>query len=241
MSKILRTGLLVFCLLTSVAAGVKVKSWFSVAKCEKLIINRYKAGMGEKPTHVIEIGDANAIERLKRRIQSISADGEVMRSSIVDEEIQLSFECGDQKSVVEIYDGQFKTPTTGFNSGKEDLALEKQIYNDLKSLIEPKVGQRFLVVENLQISFPEFILKFEGVTVREQQLGEPTIGPVSTSHFSVKAREGAAKKLAVYSGQIPPQPLPFEMGGAAYVLYTFRNEAGERLTPDYFDLRRASK
>ena len=113
MSKILLTGLLAFCLLTSVAAGVKVKSWFNVAKCEKLVINRYKAGMGKKPTHVIEIGDANAIERLKRRIQSISADGEVMRSSIVDEEIQLSFECGDQKSVIEIYDGKFKTPTTG--------------------------------------------------------------------------------------------------------------------------------
>lgn len=241
MNRIIRIGLLILFYATNVSAGVKVKSWFSVPKCEKLIIHRYKTDKGKKPTHVIEIGDAKAIERLQKRIQAISAMGDIMRSSLVDEEIHLNFECGNQKTSIEIYDGQFKTPSTGFNSGKEDLALEKQIYSDLMSLIAPKVGQRFLAVENLPILFPEFTLKYEGVTVRQQQPGEPTIGPVSTSRFSLKTSEGSLKNLSVFAGQVPPQPLPFEVGGASYVLYTFRDKAGERLMPDYFDMRRASK
>ncbi len=221
--------------------GVTVKSWFNNAKCDQLVVTRFKTNSGKTPTHVLQISDAKAVGRLQKRIEAVSADGDKMVSFITDEELQLSFNCGTIKIGIEIYNGNFKTPSTGFNSSEKDLALEEQIYTDLKSLIEPQVGRRILAVENLAVAFPDFTFTFQGVNVRKQQPGEPTIGSISTSRFIVKAGNDPAQNLSVVSGQKAPQPLPFEIGGKSYILRTFTDEAGVRLDPDYFLIQSSTK
>ena len=212
--------------------GAKMRSWFTSTECQRLSISRFKSDNGQTPTHRLQIRDVKAIHRLMKRINEINPDGDMMKSLLVDEELQLNFECGTAKAQVQIYDGRFKTPSTGFDSSDNDRRLERKIYTDLKTLLNPTIGERILSVENLEIRFSDFSFMFLGKQVREQQPGEPTIGPIWTDHFSIKPNVGAELVLAVTSGQTPPQPKAFQVGGKNFVLYTFLDEKGNRLEPD---------
>ncbi|PKL08981.1 MAG: hypothetical protein CVV51_06155 [Spirochaetae bacterium HGW-Spirochaetae-7] len=219
---------------TTQEQGSKMVKWFSNSKCNGLLVSRYRSGQGPGPVQLINIIDKNAIARLMMRIESISPDGDMMKSLLIDEELRLAFECENGETVIKIYDGRFKTPTTGFNSNKKDKDLEAKVYQDIRNLFNPVVGERMLLVQGLLLEFPEFSFTFQGTEVRLQQLGEPTIGPISTDNFLVKPKSGHELSLKVVSGQLPPLPFAFEVGEKEFVLFTFMDEAGERLDPDHF-------
>jgi len=211
-----------------------MNKWFPGSDCGTLTISRHKSGQGDDPVRSKRIADGNAIARLMKRIESISPDGDMMKSLLIDEKLRLEFDIGNGKTVIEIYDGRFKTPSTGFNSNRKDKEIEALVYRDLKSLFAPAPGERMLLVQGLSLDFPDFSLTFQGTSVRPQQPDEPTIGPISTALYLVKPKTGPELPLKVISAQIPPQPLAFEAGNRKFVLYTFTDEKGKRLDPDYF-------
>ena len=104
----------------------------------------------------MRIADKDAITRLIKRIEAISPDGDMMKSLVVDERLQLEFDCENGTTVINIYDGRFKTPSTGFNSSRKDKEIEAQIYDDLKSLFSPAVGEPILLVQGLALELPRF-------------------------------------------------------------------------------------
>lgn len=219
--------------------GSNMATWFPSPNCGILTISRFKSGQGEGPVQSMRIDDKDAIAQLKRRIESISPHGDMMKSLVVDERLHLEFDCENGKAVIDIYDGRFKTPSTGFNSSRNDRETEAQVYRDLQSLFHPAVGERMLLVQGLSFDVPEFSITFQGTTIRLQQPDEPTIGPISTDLFLVKPTTGPELSLKVISGQLPPQPLQFEVDTGKFVLYTFMDERGKRLEPGQFMIGRA--
>jgi len=211
-----------------------MNKWFPGSDCGTLTISLYKSGRGDDPVRSTRIADGNAIARLIKRIETISPAGDMMKSLLIDERLHLEFDFGNGKTVIEIYDGRFKTPSTGFNSNRKDKETEAQVYRDLKSLFAPAPGERTLLIQGLSLDFSDFSITFEGTSVRPQQPDEPMIGPISTARFLVKPKTGPELPLKVISAQIPPQPLAFEVDDKKFVLYTFTDENGKRLDPDYF-------
>ena len=216
--------------------GSNMATWFPSSDCGTLTISRFKSGQGDGPVQSMRIADRNAIARLMKRIESIAPDGDMMKSLLVDERLHLEFDCGNGTMVIDIYDGRFKTASTGFNSNRKDKEIEAQVYRDLKGLLHPAVGESVLLVQGLSLDFPEFTVTFQGTTVRPQQPDEPTIGPISTDLFLVKPKAGPELSLNVISAQLPPQPLSFEVDSRKYVLYTFMDEKGKRLDPYQFKI-----
>lgn len=219
--------------------GLNMSTWFPSSDYGTLTISRFKSGQGDEPLGSMLITDKNAIARLIKRIESISPDGDMMKSLMIDETLCLEFDCEHGKTVIEIYDGRIKTPSTGFNSSRNDKEIEAEVYRDLKSLFFPVVGEPVLLVQGLSVHFPKFSVTFQGTSVRPQQPDGPTIGPISADLFLVKPRTGPEQTLKVVFAQLPPKPLPFEAGNMKFVLYTFMDEKKNRLDPDYFKIGQA--
>jgi hypothetical protein len=225
----MRKAFLAFLIFTAIIhfekADAMEKVWFENTDCSKLTLHLSKLS-NEKANTTIEINDTEAIAKLIKRIQSIPANGDEMISMIVDETIELHFQCGTKVKVIEVQNRMFKTPSTGFNS---DRTVEKVIYDDLINLLHPTLDKKILKIKNLDVKFPDFTMTFlektsfshEMVTVSGQ-----------TDHFRFQDKTGKIQKIDVSSGQISPAPQIIEVGKEKFILKTFLR--GESLYPDYF-------
>lgn len=79
------------------------------------------------------------------------------------------------------------------------------------------------------LAFPDFSLTYQGEASSEGESGKTTASFTRRSFLVHGA--GADQTLVVLCGQIPPQPLPFQIGPKTFVLLTYQMPDGARLYP----------
>jgi hypothetical protein len=217
------------------SAGAKVsKTWFDSAVCTEMKIQRFETGRSA-PTNTLTVSDSESIKKFIRQVEKISAEGDEMRSFVAKETIELSFECGPKKMKIEIYDGWFKTPNTAFNSAANIRKVEKQLHAEILATLQPELKKKIFKFQGVDFAFTDFTITFKGVTTFDYA---PATISGQDDNFIVRDRSGKTQELKVTSGQLPPQPLPFEVSGTKYVLETYQTKDVGALHDSYFQIHR---
>ena len=108
--------------------------WFKYKDCTLLEIVKYKSISNHKIEASVSINDIIFINNIIERIQNIPANGDMMISFGPDaEHIELLFYKEKDCQKIEIYNHRFKTPSTGFNSNKNEIELT--LYKDIIHLL----------------------------------------------------------------------------------------------------------
>jgi hypothetical protein len=213
------------------------KSWFINTHCNEIILKKLVSISNDKVLSEVSIRDKSAIKNIMERIEKIPVNGEEMKSfgsEAENIELMFSFE-NNQTSQIDIINKRFKTPSTGFNPRGNEI--EASLYKDIDGLLFPEVEKTILKVENLEIDFGNFKITYLNTDYIPQKPGGPTIGPVYIMNFLVKDEIlKVESKLAVYSAQLPPQPLNFEINKKQFILLTYVSKNEERIYPNYFQV-----
>lgn len=128
--------LILFSITYRTEAGIMERPWFSNKNCSCLEVKKLKSISQRKVIKSIKIEDPHVIQNFMARIEEIPANGDMMKSfGPQAEEIDLVFYCGDQSQTIEIFNQQFKTPSTGFNSERKEI--EEHLYSDINTLLFP--------------------------------------------------------------------------------------------------------
>ncbi len=108
--------------------------WFINKNCTLLEIKKFKSISNHKIHKSVKINDEKVIQDLIARIQKINPNGDEMQSFADNAEyIELLFHSENQPQIIQIYQGKFKTPSTGFNTGKNKVEIN--LYNDITTLL----------------------------------------------------------------------------------------------------------
>lgn len=208
------------------------RPWFNTTECTTLEIKKFQSISNHQIVRAITIDDVDAIRNLMQRIEQIPTEGEKMVSWGPDvEHIDLCFHADNHPiQTVAIYQGRFKTPSTGFNPRGE---VETSLYADIDALLFPAPEKRLLKIKNLELRLEAFSVTYLG---SRQSAPAPVTVSWSTELFRVKEVSDTEQLIEIVSGQRAPAPHPFDVGGAGFTLLTYQTEAGERLFPDYFEV-----
>lgn len=129
--------------------------WFENTQSNRLEIIKPQSISKHNILRYVIIKDSFAIENLIARITKIPADGDQMISFGSEAQvIELKFHCENQIQNIGIYEKKFKTPSTGFNSGKN--AVEESLYRDIDALLFPDFNKLMLKVKNLSFTIQRF-------------------------------------------------------------------------------------
>jgi hypothetical protein len=215
---------------------VKMEPWFTNKNCQKLEIIKYQSLAEQKVVKSVSLQDAKFIEAFMARIEKIPANGDEMISFAGSaQSMELTFYCGQQKQLVEIYQGKFKTPSTGFNSSKNEH--ETSLFRDIDALLEPNYEKNLPKVKDLELQFKHFSITYKG---QKDVSGEPATVSFTNEIYLVKDNKSNEQSLIVTSGQRPPAPMEFKIKGFLYsskfTLITYETKTGERLYPNYFQI-----
>lgn len=211
------------------------RPWFSSKECTSLEIRKYRSISAHQVVSAVTIEDGKVISNFMQRIESIPADGDVMKSFGPDaESIDLFFHCAnDTSQKVEIYQKRFKTPSTGFNAGKSDI--ESSLYADIDALLFPDIDKKILKIGNFEYRFRNFSLTYLGAENSEQA---PVTVSWTTDKYRVRDKADSEQMIDISSGQRPPAPYNFDISEEGLALLTYQTEMQERLYPDYFQVIR---
>lgn len=237
MTKVLLYLSIVGCLFTfsNARSDLNKHSWFSSTNCNELVITKYKSVSKHELIATISIKELSTINEIISRISSLPANGEKMKSWGPNTSFTtISFKCEkDQLQTIEIYNGQFKTPSTGFNSDSQ--VQEQLLASDIDSLVSPKLGTRIPKMKDFSFKFSDFVIKFTGTKQTPQSSDGPTIGPTNENFYSVRDNKSANEvTLNIFDGQRPPQPQAFVVGKKVYYLLTYQGTKAEPLFPNHF-------
>lgn len=209
------------------------RQWFNTEECNALEIKKYQSISVHQVVSAVAINDSKVVKSIMQRIKNIPADGDMMKSFGPDaESIDLIFHCAnDTTQKVEIYQKRFKTPSTGFNSGKNET--ESLLYSDIDALLFPDCEKRILKVKNVALEFRDFSLTYLGETNSEPA---PVTASWTTNRFLIKDNNNNEQIVDIASGQLSPQPYNFDIGKVGFTLLTYQTEMKDRLYPDYFQV-----
>lgn len=209
------------------------RQWFNTEECNALDIKKYQSISVHQVVSAVTINDSRVVKSIMERIKNIPAEGDMMKSFGPDvESIDLIFHCAnDTTQKVEIYQKRFKTPSTGFNSGKSET--ESLLYADIDALLFPNFGKRILKIKNVALEFKDFSLTYLGKTNSEPA---PVTASWTTDQFLVKDNNNNEQIIDIASGQLSPPPYNFDIGKVDFALLTYQTEMKERLYPDYFQV-----
>ncbi len=108
--------------------------WFINKIFTSLEIKKFKSISNHQIHTSVKINNEKIIQDLIARIEKINPNGEEMQSFAENAEyIELLFHSENQPQIIQIYQGKFKTPATGFNTGKNDVEMD--LYNDITTLL----------------------------------------------------------------------------------------------------------
>lgn len=108
--------------------------WFINKNCISLEIKKFKSVSNHQIHKFGEINDEKVIQDLIARIEKINPNGDEMLSFAENTEyIELLFHFENQPQIIQIYQGKFKTPSTGFNTAKNEVEIN--LYNDITALL----------------------------------------------------------------------------------------------------------
>lgn len=217
----------------SIAKDVLVKTpWFEHTNCNLLKIAQLKSISDQRITHSVIIEDPDVIKNLVDRISTIPADGDKMVSfGLNAEEIDLEFHCENKIQTIEIYGHRFKTPSTGFNSGKSEI--EDGLYRDIDALLFPDFNKTILKVKNLILPFKNFSITYKGSEFKDYS---PKTVSSSIDSFLITDRRKHERLVQIVSGQLPPRPQLIEINHKKFTLLTYETKSHVRLYPHYFQI-----
>ncbi|MEN0060423.1 MAG: hypothetical protein AAGB31_16400, partial [Bdellovibrio sp.] len=116
----------------------------------------------------------------------------------------------------------------------EPLSTEESAFvRDIESTLSPDFKKPVLKITGSHYDFKSFQITPLG---SETNAKAPSSLSLSVDRFRVKDGQGSEQTLEVVSGQVPPQPLKFEVKGEKYTLVTYQTETGFRLYPYYFQI-----
>jgi hypothetical protein len=211
--------------------SVSERPWFQSEECQSLTIEKMKSISVHKVVASAKIDDQKVLQNLIRMIKLIPADGDMMVSFSEDaQETALHFTCGGKTETHHIYARGFKTPSTGFNSDKNET--EKVLVAAIDGLLAPEVSKVILKAPGLALKMGDFTVTYLG---QKTVTGAPTVS-VTTDSYLIEGKGGMKETLEVTSGQNSPQPKKFKVGAQEYTLLTFESEKKERLSPLFFQI-----
>ncbi len=112
------------------------KSWIPADNCTSIEIKQYDySASPHAEVGGVRIDDQAVVNNFANRIANLPPEGNMFKSLLSKEKIEMIFTCAATKQTIEIYDGRFKTPSTGFNSSVEAKEQEAEIYQDILSLL----------------------------------------------------------------------------------------------------------
>jgi len=204
--------------------------WFNHSEFNKLVLTKFTSISDKTILQQFNIEDKNVIQYLLKCIQAIPADGDMMISFGPDVPyLNLSFEGLDYSEPIHFYRNKIKTPSTGFNSSQSETEIS--LYHDLQALLYPDLNKRILRIENFPIRFPTFSISYLGSSFEDH-------APISLSFhkavFLVTSKNGVEECITITSGQLPPQPKEFKVGGKIYILCTYKTSNKKSVYPMYF-------
>lgn len=214
---------------------MKKRTWFTNTNCTELTIIKYKSKSNHDVLGSISTKEKSVIKEIIDRISALPVDGDEMKSwGPKTKYTVLSFACDNNTSEsIEIYNGQFKTPSTGFNA--EVSKAEENLALDIEAMVVPAVNIKIPRIKDYAVRFEEFTVKYTGSKHSPQPEGGPTIGPTNEHYFSIWENGSANEvSISIFDGQIPPQPQAFVVGKKIYYLLTYQGVKGESLYPGHF-------
>lgn len=218
-------------------ADMSKLQWFNSTECSEVNIIKYKSISNDDTVAMLTIKDTSAISDIIKRIQSIPADGEKMKSwGDKAKRTLLTFTCANKQiQHIEFIEGKIKTPSTGFLTGQN--TSEDNLYRDIDALVEPDLNKRLLKIKDQRIKFKNFTIAYTGEKNTPQPPGGPTIGPTTDTYFSIWQNDSANQvQVTIFEGQLPPQPQAFVADKKTLYLLTYENAAHESLKPQYFEI-----
>jgi hypothetical protein len=116
------------------------KPWFTQTHFSSLEIVKFDSNKkGSKKKSVI-IDDIKLIEYFVTSIKQIPSNGKLMISfSEETERIELLFWNNNESEKIYVFEGRFKTPSTGFNMG--EVEVETELYKKIKTLLRVKMSK----------------------------------------------------------------------------------------------------
>lgn len=206
--------------------------WFQNQNCTHLEIKKPKSISDHKLIKSITIEDEPTIAALMQRISKIPPDGDMMISfGPKAEKIELKFHCGDEIQTIEIYGKRFKTPSTGFNSGRSEI--EERLYQDIDALLFPEFHKNILKVKGLAVPFKDFTITYKGTDFKDYS---PASLSFNIDQFLITDQNKKSQHVQVRSGQQAPQAQVIEVNHKKLTLLTYETGNGVRLYPDYFQI-----
>nr|MDD3720366.1 hypothetical protein [Candidatus Gracilibacteria bacterium] len=111
--------------------------WFDHKNYTSLEIIKYKSISNKKIIKSIKINDKTIIDFIIDEIRKIPSNGDAMiKFGPNAEKIDLIFSGDEGIQTIYIYEKQFKTPSTGFNSNNN---IEKVIYEYINKILYPNL------------------------------------------------------------------------------------------------------
>jgi hypothetical protein len=111
-----------------------LNQWFNYSEHNLLVINKFKSISDRTIISSVNIEDTVIIKSMVERISAIPANGDKMvNPGPKTEETELLFKNGTNVDKIMILGRRFKTPSTGFNSGKSEI--EEELYKDIENLL----------------------------------------------------------------------------------------------------------
>lgn len=214
------------------------RQWFDTKECIALEIKKYQSISEHQIIRSVTIEDTDVVKKIMARIKKIPTEGDMMISFGPNaESIDLLFHCDNgTKQTVEIYQNKFKTPSTGFNSDKNET--ETSLYADIDAILFPDIEKKILKIQNVEFKFKEFSLTYTGKTVSEKEAATVSW---TRDHFWLKDKTNTEQAIEIISSQLPPPPYNFDILKSGFTLLTYQTESKERLYPDYFQVTKRNR
>lgn len=206
--------------------------WFENRNFSTVTITKYTSISKHTVEKSLCIENADFVERLVGRIESILPDGDMMISFGPDaEHVSLTFEGDGGVQIINFYSRKIKTPSTGFHSYRSQHELS--IYQDIDALLFPEINKQYLKIEHIKIQFEAFSILYVGTAYQEGTTD-------SIDRFLIRDKKGAEQIIEIIAGELPPEPFKFTIGDKVFLLNTFQNnDSDELLYPDYFQILNA--
>ncbi len=215
-----------------------MKKWFVQKNCTHLEIKQYKSLSDHNVIHSVKIEDRAFIESFMARIELLDSNGlEMIKMGPTAEHSELLFYCEGSSGpqVIEIFNGRFKTPSTGFNSTKNEN--ESPIIQDIEALLMPELNKKIPKVANLELSFKDWTISYLG-TKHFDHYPATVSGDIDS--FIIIGKDHTKIPVEIRSGQLPPQPFVFELKGHKFTLLSYESDKKERLYPKYYQIIKKS-
>jgi len=208
------------------------RPWFKNKNLKRLTITRFTSISKHSVEQTLHMDHEASVKLLVERIDAVPADGDMMISFGSDaEHVELTFEAEGEEEQIHFYSRKIKTPSTGFNINKQQHELD--IYRDVDALLFPEINKLILKIQNLLIQFPAFSITYLGSTFRDEA---PVTLSFTTERYSIRDKKGVEQIIEIVSGQLPPKPFDFKVGTNSFILQTYKNNFGEDLYPNYFQI-----